>query len=833
VKARRPYGCDKPKMPEICDVGGQDEGLLLPRGGDWEANWPNGVKIALYLIGLIWCFMGVALISDVFMGAIERVTSKQVLILDKTTGKKITVKVWNDTVANLSLMALGSSAPEILLSIIGLLSQEFYSEDLGPSTIVGSAAFNLLCIIAICIVSLPDGEVRQIKETGVYAITSSFSVFAYLWLIVILMLITPNVVDIWEGLVTFLFFPMLLSLAYLADIGVFSRASKKEKNIAWADISRDSFAELEMRIRQQHGSALTDSQIQALLQFEYSPPLSRAVYRVASTRRMFGGKKILDDGSNNRLEGARLTSMVDVSARFTGSASSCVSPSILGRSNQGEPCTISFAADRYSVMESTPVVRTTVVRAGDLSGTVSVQYATREGTATKNTDYAHSEGVLKFLPQETHKQIEVQIIDDSLHETNEVFFLDLRKPSGEGRPKLGKTTTATIMIVDDDEPGVFSFEQEQLFFQESSEEFSVSLIVRREHGCSGKSAVSYRTEDATAFADHDYKPVQGLLEFEHGQVEGKIDIVLLPKGRYERTENFRVYLSDPTNGAKLNAKADGGTDSNICTIFIKADPASRDRTEKLITAMKLNWDQVQIGHANWYNQIIEAILVGGSWEGLKEASIFDWVVHLIVFPWKLVFAIVPPCDYLNGWLCFFTSLCMIGFVTALIGDMASLLGCAMGISKSITAITFVALGTSLPDTFASKTAAQQDPYADASVGNVTGSNSVNVFLGLGLPWSVGAFYWYFQGATEEWKEAYPDQSVDYPDGGFVVVAGTLGPCVAVFTGCALSCLLLLAGRRHFFGGELGGHKASAYASAACLVALWFVYIGLSIYIEVQ
>ena len=56
----------------------------------------------------------------------------------------------------------------------------------------------------------------------------------------------------------------------------------------------------------------------------------------------------------------------------------------------------------------------------------------------------------------------------------------------------------------------------------------------------------------------------------------------------------------------------------------------------------------------------------------------------------------------------------------------------------ITAITFVALGTSLPDTFASKTAAIQEKYADNAVGNVTGSNSVNVFLGLGLPWLIAA-----------------------------------------------------------------------------------------------
>ena len=59
--------------------------------------------------------------------------------------------VWQ--VANLTLMALGSSAPEILLSIIEIVSSGFYAGALGPSTIVGSAAFNLLGISAVCVVA--------------------------------------------------------------------------------------------------------------------------------------------------------------------------------------------------------------------------------------------------------------------------------------------------------------------------------------------------------------------------------------------------------------------------------------------------------------------------------------------------------------------------------------------------------------------------------------------------------------------------------------------------------------------------------------------------------
>lgn len=102
-------------------------------------------------------------------------------------------------------------------------------------------------------------------------------------------------------------------------------------------------------------------------------------------------------------------------------------------------------------------------------------------------------------------------------------------------------------------------------------------------------------------------------------------------------------------------------------------------------------------------------------------------------------------DIMNGYLCFVVSILCIGMVTAVIGDVASHFGGTLGIKDSVTAIVFVALGTSIPDTFASKVAAIQDKYADASVGNVTGSNAVNVFLGIGIAWSIAAIYHWAHG----------------------------------------------------------------------------------------
>ena len=131
----------------------------------------------------------------------------------------------------------------------------------------------------------------------------------------------------------------------------------------------------------------------------------------------------------------------------------------------------------------------------------------------------------------------------------------------------------------------------------------------------------------------------------------------------------------------------------------------------------------------------------------------------------------------------------------------------MGLKSSVTAITFVALGTSLPDTFASKASAVNEPTADNSLGNITGSNSVNVFLGLGLPWMIAAIYWSHHAddpvLAAQWHAKYADEPWHTPDMavGFAVPAGQLGYSVAIFTVCALICLGTLMLRRSVLGFE--------------------------------
>merc|ERR1711872_810500 len=223
---------------------------------------------------------------------------------------------------------------------------------------------------------------------------------------------------------------------------------------------------------------------------------------------------------------------------------------------------------------------------------------------------------------------------------------------------------------------------------------------------------------------------------------------------------------------------------------------------------------MMVGTSSWWEQFTEAFVVQADEEEEegeegeeKMPSCGDYIMHFLTLPWKLIFALIPPTAIYDGYPTFVISILFIGLCTAVIGDVAGHLGCFTFLKDSVNAIAFVALGTSVPDTFASKVAAIQDETADASVGNVTGSNAVNVFLGIGIAWSMAAIYWAAKG--EEFK----------------VEPGSLGFSVTIFcTEAVLAILILLARRNPAVGGELGGPKAVKTVTSSIFVILWIMYV---------
>ncbi|XP_077668244.1 sodium/calcium exchanger 1 isoform X18 [Eretmochelys imbricata] len=834
---------------------------------------------------MVYMFLGVSIIADRFMSSIEVITSQErEITIKKPNGEtsKTTVRIWNETVSNLTLMALGSSAPEILLSVIEVCGHGFTAGDLGPSTIVGSAAFNMFIIIAICVYVVPDGEIRKIKHLRVFFVTAAWSIFAYTWLYLILSVISPGVVEVWESLLTFFFFPICVVFAWVADRRLLFykyvykkyRAGKQRGMIiehegdrpsSKADIEMDGkvvnshvenfldgtlvleadekdqddeearreMARILKELKQKH----PDKEMEQLIELANYQVLSqqqksRAFYRIQATRLMTGAGNILKRHAADQARKA--VSMHEVNCEVV----------------ENDPVSkIYFEQITYQCLENCGTVALTIVRrGGDLTHVVHVDFRTEDGTANAGSDYEFTEGTVVFKPGETQKEIRVGIIDDDIFEEDENFLVHLSNVQvstealDEGILKanhvatlacLGSPCTATVTIFDDDHAGIFTFEEPVTHVSESIGTMEVKVL--RTSGARGNVVVPYKTIEGSARGGgEDFEDTCGELEFQNDEIVKTISVKIIDDEEYEKNKTFYLEIGEPRL-VEMSEKKEENEEKQPLTskeeeerriaemgrpvlgehtkleVIIEESYEFKNTVDKLIKKTNL---ALVVGTNSWREQFIEAITVSAGEDDdddecgeEKLPSCFDYVMHFLTVFWKVLFAFVPPTDYWNGWACFVVSILMIGLLTAFIGDLASHFGCTIGLKDSVTAVVFVALGTSVPDTFASKVAATQDQYADASIGNVTGSNAVNVFLGIGVAWSIAAIYHAANGEV------------------FYVSPGTLAFSVTLFTIFAfISVGVLLYRRRPEIGGELGGPRTAKLLTSSLFVLLWLLYI---------
>ncbi|XP_075879441.1 sodium/calcium exchanger 3 isoform X1 [Nelusetta ayraudi] len=857
-------------------------GIILPI---WYPEDPSmGDKIArviVYFVAMIYMFLGVSIIADRFMAAIEVITSQErEIVVKRPNGETTTttIRVWNETVSNLTLMALGSSAPEIMLSVIEVCGHNFEPGELGPSTIVGSAAFNMFVIIGLCVSVIPQGEVRKVKHLRVFFVTAGWSIFAYIWLYMILAVFTPNVVQVWEGLLTLAFFPICVLLAWVADrrllfykfmhkkyrtdkhrAVIIETEAERSKGIEMdgkmvnshfmdggavsnlmglmegkeVDESRRDMIRILKDLKQKHPEKEMDQLVEMANYYALShQQKSRAFYRIQATRMMTGAGNILKKHVAEQAKKSASVQEVHV------------------EEPEEYVSRVAFEPAVYQCLENCGAAILTIGRkGGDINKTVYVDYKTEDGSANAGADYEFTEGTVVFKPGEMFKEINIGIIDDDIFEEDEHFFVrlsNLRVLETEDEvlsanslpyPKamLGFPAVATVTILDDDHSGIFTFESGSAHISESIG--MVELKVLRTSGARGTVIVPFRTLEGLAKGGgEDFEDTYGELEFKNDETCKVIHVKIIDDEEYEKNKNFFLELGEPRmvdmSLQKAWLLADNIADRKMTSdeeearriaemgkpvlgehskleVIIEESYEFKSTVDKLIKKTNL---ALVVGTNSWREQFMEAITVSADEDEEDTGeerlpSCFDYVMHFLTVFWKVLFACVPPTDYLNGWACFLVSIIIIGLLTAVIGDLASHFGCTIGLKDSVTAVVFVALGTSVPDTFASKVSAVQDTYADASIGNVTGSNAVNVFLGIGVAWSVAAIYWKMKG-----KE-------------FVVPAGSLAFSVTLFTILAfLAISVLLYRRRAHIGGELGGPRGHRLATSAFFFSLWFLYI---------
>lgn len=850
-----------------------EPGLVLPLWGPEDNLHLIDIifRGLVYFLLLLYLFIGVSIISDRFMAAIEVITSKEKELVVRRHGREpqiIVVRVWNETVANLTLMALGSSAPEILLSIIEIWAKNFQAGELGPGTIVGSAAYNLFVIISLCVFVIPNGETRKIKHLRVFFVTATWSIFAYVWLYVILAVSSPGVLEVWEGILTFSFFPATVLTAYVADrrLLIYKYLNKgyrmnKRGVIVQAEVG-DSEMGVELEIKpQQDGIGMVDrladadspearefeqtrrdyintlkelrkkyptlplEQLEVMAHEEVlgKGPKSRAFYRVQATRKMVGAGNL-----SRKISERAQSDLSEVKAELQKAEAESIDI------EQVNAMRVFFEPGHYTVMENVGTFEVGVSRAGgDLTRPCTVDYCTEDGSAEAGSDYVSAKGTLTFEPGETMKTIKLSVIDDELFEEDEHFYVRLSNVSQPAM--LVSPSLATVMILDDDHSGIFGFPERDVELVESVGQHPLRVV--RYSGARGRVIIPYRTVEGTAKPGKQYVHTEGNLTFEDNQTEKVINLEIIEEDSYEKDALLYVELGEPLlQGAEAGMAAAAEMkqpeerteeekmallgrprlgEVSRAQIRIKESKEFKNTVDKLVQRANAS---IILGTSSWKEQFTEALTVSGGDENDAEGgtgqpsspSAMNYLMHSLTIFWKVLFAFVPPTDIAGGYLCFIVSILGIGVVTAIIGDVASYFGCTLGIKDSVTAIVFVALGTSIPDTFASKVAACQDKYADASVGNVTGSNAVNVFLGIGVAWSIAAIY----------RACHNEQ--------FYVKPGNLAFSVTLF--CSEACfviVVLLVRRVKSIGGELGGPFIPKLVTSVFLFSLWLLYLIMS------
>lgn len=501
-----------------------------------ETALGNGLRTFLYFLGLAYCFLGLSAITARFFRSMENVVkhTRKVVDIDPYTGEEIIrhEKVWNFTIADISLLAFGTSFPQISLATIDAIRNlgNLYAGGLGPGTLVGSAAFDLFPIHAVCVVVPRAGELKKISDIGVWLVELFWSFWAYIWLYIILEVWTPNVITLWEALITVLQYGLLLTHAYAQD--------KR-----WPYLSL---------------------------------PLQRS---------------------------ERPDDWVPAEA-----ASNEHDDSIEGYSE----------IHQASEVGNRNVVDIFSIHSGNRAGPV---YQKVPGT------------------------------DDDAEPSNKVF------------------------------------------------------------------------QEETASEDS--------------------DVLTLWKQQF-------------------------------------VDPLMLESAE----SRKMNRTCLRLARVSW---------------------------ELLLAPWRLLFAFVPPSTIAHGWVAFISSLIFISGIAYIVTKITDLISCVTGINPYVIAFTALASGTSWPDLVASKIAAERQITADSAIANITCSNSVNIYVGIGVPWLINTAYNFFV-----YREPLRIENAE-----------GLSFSLLVFFSTSVGCIGVLVYRRLTLGAELGGPKLWAWITCVYFMLLWIIFVVLS------
>ena len=255
---------------------------------------------------------------------------------------------------------------------------------------------------------------------------------------------------------------------------------------------------------------------------------------------------------------------------------------------KGEEYVPAFSVDDVRIREGGGTANFTVSLDRTPTSAVSVDYATRDGTATAGLDYtAITTTTLNFAANESTKTVSVPITDDNVVENEETFSLVLSNPSSGTRIADGEGTgTGTIFDIP-----AFSIDDVRIREGDGTADFTVSV----DRPPMSAISVDYATSDGTATAGTDYTAIATTtLNFAANETSKTISVTIADDRVMENDETFTVTLSNPSSGTKIADDTGMGTIFDSGTVLISVDDATATEGDGTMR-FRVSLDQASTG----------------------------------------------------------------------------------------------------------------------------------------------------------------------------------------------------------------------------------------------
>ena len=202
-----------------------------------------------------------------------------------------------------------------------------------------------------------------------------------------------------------------------------------------------------------------------------------------------------------------------------------------------------------------------VTLASPAAQTVTVQYATANGTATQPADYTQKSGTVTFTPGDTSEQVTVDVKGDTVDEPNETF--DVNLSSGVNATIADGNGVGTIN--DDDGAPAISINDTSVN-EGNSGTSAATFNVTLSNPSGQQVTVDYATADGTATQPADYaQKSTTTLTFAPGDTTKQVTVDAKGDVLDEANETFDVNLTNPSNASIADNKGVGTINDDDAT----------------------------------------------------------------------------------------------------------------------------------------------------------------------------------------------------------------------------------------------------------------------------